>query len=366
MAVAADRRRALRTPRLPASAVVRDAPPVSILIPARNEERNIARCVQGAQAQRYPQIDILVLDDESTDATGPLLAAMARDGALTVLQGTALPDGWVGKCHACRQLADAAQGEWLLFLDADTAPGPDLAAALVAHAQAHQLDLLSVTPHLELESLGERLALPAFFALLAGLYPLERMEHPMARPDEVFAGGWCVLVRRAAYEAVGGHAAVRGEVLEDVRLAQALRRAGYRIGGADGSAHLKLRMYRTAAEVAAGLGKNAAAGYQSGGVRSLIVMTRLIGEAFGPLWLVVAALFARGKGAPTARAAAWLGLGLSLVHWGSVYRTRYGLSRRYAPLWPLGVLAYLVIAANGMRNVWSGRGVVWKGRRYGG
>lgn len=358
--IAAEQRRAHKVLRLAAPEPIDDPPLISILIPARNEERSIARCVQGALAQRYPHTEVIVLDDDSTDATPAIVAELAA----AVVQGAELPAGWVGKCHACRQLADAARGEWLLFLDADTAPGPDLAAALLSHARRHRLDLLSVTPQLELESFGERLVLPAFFNLLTTLYPLDRMERPDARPNDVFASGWCFLVRRRAYDAVGGHTAVYNEVLEDVRLGQLLRAAGYRVGGADGSAHVRLRMYRSAAEVAAGLGKNAAAGYRSGGPRTPLAIAALMARALGPFWLWAAALGARGPGAGAARGAASFGLGLALAHWGRLYRTRYGLSQRYAPLWPVGLLAYLLIAANGMRKVWSGRGVVWKGRTY--
>lgn len=362
-----ERRRNDRVPRLATpDRLPADAPLVSLLIPARNEARTIARCVQGALEQTYCHSEVVVLDDGSTDATPAILAGLAGHPRLRVLCGGALPSGWTGKCYACRRLADQARGEWLLFLDADTAPGPDLVAALLAHAAERELDLVTVTPYLELESFWERLVLPTFFTMLTAIYPLERMERSDARPGEVFASGWCFLVRRSAYEAIGGHTAVRGEVLEDVRLAQALRAAGYRIGGADGAAHVRLRMYRSGAEIAAGLGKNAAAGYQSGGRRSTLVIARMLAQAFGPFWLCGAAGLVRGRGAAVARGAALLSLGASLWHWAQIYAERYGLRRRYAVLWPFGLLSYLVIAARGMVQVWGGRGVEWKGRRYGG
>ncbi len=335
-ALAVERRRAQQTPRLGAPLPVAPTPLISILIPARNEERSIARCVQGALAQGHAYTEVIVLDDQSTDATPAILAELTVGASLPVLAGAELPLGWVGKCHACRQLADAAEGEWLLFLDADTMPGPDLAAAMLTHALEHQLDLLSVTPQLELESFAERLVLPAFFTMLTALYPLERMERPDAGPGDVFASGWCFLVRRSAYDAVGGHWAVRGEVLEDVRLGQALRAAGYRVGGADGTAHVRLRMYRSGAEVAAGLGKNAAAGYRSGGTRSNVVIAGMLGQALGPFWLVGAAFYARGPGAHIARWVALLGLGAALLHWGEIYRMRYAIRPRSHTFWQMG------------------------------
>lgn len=342
---------------------------VSILIPARDEERGIGRCVAGALAQGAPALEVIVLDDGSTDGTAAILAAVA-DPRLRVVQGRPLPPGWVGKCNACQQLGEAARGEWLLFLDADTAPQPELVAALLTHAERRGLDLVTVFPFLELGTFWERAVLPPFLALIAALYPFERFEQPDVRPDEVLANGQCILVRRAAYQAVGGHGAVRDEVLEDVRLAQAIRRAGYRVGGGEALAYLRVRMYTSGREVAAGLTKNAAAGYRSGGARSGWAATRLALMAFGPLWLLGAGLaLALGGAGATGWAVAGLGLvtlGVGLGLWGALYRRLYGLSPLYGLVWPLGLLAYLLIALGGMWRVRSGRGVEWKGRRYAG
>jgi chlorobactene glucosyltransferase len=368
---AQDWRRLRARPRLaPPAAPPADAPALSILIPARNEERSIGRCVAGALAQRYPRLEVLVLDDGSTDGTAAALAAFAGDPRLRVLHGRPLPPGWVGKCNACQQLGEAATGEWLLFLDADTAAEPDLAAALLAHAEARELDLVSLFPFLELVTFWERAVLPPFLALIMALYPFERQERPDVRPEEVMANGQCILVRRAAYAAVGGHGAVRDEVLEDVRLAQAVRAAGFRVGGGEGLDLLRVRMYHSGAEVAHGLTKNAAAGYRSGGARSMWAAMRLVGLAYGPLLLLGAgvAMLLLGEGAAGWAVAALgaLALGAALAFWGALYRQLYGLSPLHALIWPLGLMAYLLIALRGMWYVRSGRGVVWKGRTYAG
>jgi hypothetical protein len=343
------------------------APLVSILIPARNEERNIERCVAGALAQRYPAFELLVLDDHSTDGTATLLAGFS-DTRLRVLAGEALPPGWTGKCFACQQLGAAARGEWLLFLDADTAPAPELVAAMVAHAERRDLALLTLLPLLELKTFWERAVLPPFVGLITATFPFDRLERADARPDEVLAIGQCMLVRRSAYEAISGHSAVRNAVLEDVRLAQTLRAAGFRVGVGDGRALLRVRMYRSGREVLAGLTKNAAAGYSSGGGRAFGEATRLLALAFGPLWLVAAGvwLLAGGLGATGLAVLGWGALALAgaLLLWGNVYRSLYGLRSWNAALWPLGLLAYLLIALRGIWLVRTGQGVVWKGRRY--
>lgn len=357
-------------PGLAAATPPPEPPLISLLIPARNEERNIGRCVAGALAQSYPHIEVVVVDDGSTDRTGAILSDLATSERLRVLQGRPLPPGWTGKCNACQQLAEAAQGEWLLFLDADTAPGPGLAAALLGHAMSHRLDLVTVFPFLELGSFWERVVQPPFLALIVAIFPFERMARPDSRPDEVLANGQCIFVRRAAYLAAGGHAAVRAEVLEDVRLAQAVRAAGFRVGGGEAMRHLAVRMYTSGREVVEGLMKNAAAGARSGGARSTWAATRMIAQAFGPLWLIGAGLawLALGGGATAAATAGLGGLALigGLALWGALYRRLYRLSPAYALLWPFGLLSYLLIALAGMWRVRSGRGVVWKGRRYAG
>jgi len=366
---AQDWRRLWVRPRLGAPGPPPAAPPlVSVLIPARNEERSIARCVASVLAQNYPRLELLVLDDGSTDGTAAALGAFADDPRLRVLRGAVLPPGWVGKCHACQQLGGVAMGEWLLFLDADTAAEPELVAALLAHAGRRGLDLVTIFPFLELGTFWERAVLPPFVALITALFPFDRLEQPDARPDEVLANGQCILVRRAAYAAIGGHGAVRAGVLEDVRLAQAIRAAGFRVGGGEGLSFLRVRMYRSGREVLEGLTKNAAAGYRSGGARSGLAAMRQLALAVGPLWLLGAGgvLLLGGGGA-----GAWAVLGLGAVAggaglalWGAIYRQLYGLSPAHGLLWPLGLLAYLLIALRGIWLVRSGRGVIWKGRTY--
>jgi GT2 family glycosyltransferase len=367
---AQDWRRLVGRPRLVAPAAPpAGAPLVSVLIPARNEERSIGRCVAGALAQRYPRLEVLVLDDGSTDGTAAALAAFAGDGRLRVLRGGPLPPGWVGKCNACQQLGAAAAGAWLLFLDADTAAEPDLVAALLDHAERRGLDLLSLFPFQELGTFWERAVLPPFLGLVAAIFPYWRMERPAARPGDVMAFGQCVLVRREAYRAIGGHGAVRGEVLEDVRLAQALRAAGCRVGIAEGPGLLRARMYHSGAEVVAGLAKHAAAGQRSGGARSWLAMARELALTFGPLWLLAWGAALLAGGAPAGWAALAPGgaaLAGALALWGGRYRRLYGLGPLHGLLWPLGLLAYLLIAALGILRVLSGRGVVWKGRTYSG
>lgn len=356
-----------RVPRLASPCLPSDLPFISILIPARNEERAIRRCVTGALAQRYPHFEVIVVDDGSTDRTPLILAELvATDPRLRVVPGRPLPPGWVGKCNACQQASEVAIGAWLLFLDADTAPAPDLVAALLCHALATNGDMVTIFPFLELGTWAERLVLPPFIALIMSIFPFERLAQPDVRPEEVLANGQCIFVRRAAYDAIGGHSAVRGEVLEDVRLGQALRAAGFTVRGAIGMEYLSVRMYTSAAEVAEGLMKNAAAGVRSGGWRSWTGMGLLLAQAYGPLLLMAGGWLSGGLAGSVALGAGFLAWLAGMFFWGLLYRRFYRLSPLYAVLWPIGLMMYLLIAGYGILRVQSGRGVTWKGRRYAG
>ncbi|WP_129626382.1 glycosyltransferase family 2 protein [Candidatus Oscillochloris fontis] len=365
--IAADIQRLQRVPQLSSPHIPDHAPPISILIPARNEERNIGCCVRSALAQNYPRLEVIVLDDSSTDRTGALLASI-DDPRLRVITGSDLPPGWVGKCHACQQLGSVAQGEWLLFLDADTLAAPDLVATLLSSAQARYLDLLTIFPFLELGSFWERVVLPPFLALITALFPFAEMDRPDTRPDQVLANGQCIFVRHTMYAQIGGHAAVRNEVLEDVRLAQTIRAAGGKVGAAAGMDVLQVRMYTNGREVAEGLMKNAAAGYRSGGGRSGWAMIGLVVEAFGPPAILGAGVYGLKRGETEVAWAGLLGGGLSLLASlalrATLYRRLYRQPMAYALLWPCGLLSYIVIAGVGMWRVRHGHGVVWKGRRY--
>ncbi len=353
----------------PGSADEPDLPWVSLVIPARNEAHNIGLCLDGILAQTYDRYDVIVIDDGSTDETPAILARYAEAHTrLRVFQGASLPADWTGKCYACQQGVGYAQGEWVLFLDADTRPRPDLVAAMVTHAQHHQFDMLTIFPFQELITFWERLLVPAFLGLIHAIFPIERVNAPDARPDETVALGQCMLVRRSAYEQVGGHACVKGTVLEDVRLAQAFRITGFRVGAADGTHDLHVRMYTSRQEVVEGLTKNAREGFRSGQQRSVWVGARQIMLAFGPFDLLILGVFLLISHADMLAWAVFLHgvvtMVLALSFWIWLLRRWYGLSWIFALLWPLGVACYSTIALRSIWRVRRGHGVIWKGRTY--
>jgi glycosyltransferase involved in cell wall biosynthesis len=227
---------------------------VSAIIPARNEEASIARAVESVAAQ--PEVgDLIVVNDQSTDRTAEILMEMAtRVPKLRVLAAPDLPPGWVGKNHAAAVGASAAQGDWLLFTDADTYHLHGSTRRALGDAAANDAALVSYSPEQEMESFWERALIPLVFCRLAARFSYSRVNDPM-RPDAA-ANGQFLLVRRDAYDAVGGHATVAGEILEDVALARRIKRAGYRIHFTASKGVVRTRMYHSFASMWQGWTKN--------------------------------------------------------------------------------------------------------------
>lgn len=226
---------------------------VSVLVPARDEERNIEACLRSLLGE--DGFEVIVLDDESRDATPSRIAALQREfPRLRSLRGEPLPDGWRGKNWACHQLARAATGDYLAFTDADTLHDGSIGGA-VALAEESRADLLSLMPHQVTESWSERLLLPLmdfFFLTFFPAFVLARSENPRVSA----ANGQFLLFRRDAYDACGGHAAIRGSVIDDLALARRIREERRKLVIADGSAVVRCRMYRSLREIVNGFSKN--------------------------------------------------------------------------------------------------------------
>ena len=236
-------------------------PSLSVLIPMRNEATVIAETVRSLLAQDYPDLEILLLDDESEDESAQIARqAAGGDPRLRLLRGKPLPSGWLGKPWACHQLAEQARGDYLLFTDADVRWQPSALQALVDMARRSRADLLTVWPTQITVTWGERLVVPLMaFAILAYL-PVLAVHH---LPWPVFAAamGQCLLFKRSAYQAIGGHAAIRDRVLDDMAFAYAIKRHRLRLRTADANRIIQTRMYRNWAQVRDGFAKNILAGH---------------------------------------------------------------------------------------------------------
>jgi hypothetical protein len=229
-------------------------PSVSAIVPARNEEATIAAAVESLAAQ--PEIlEIIVINDQSTDGTGTQLERLsARHPQLHVLDTNALPPGWVGKNYAVSLGAAQARGEWLLFTDADGVHLPGSTARALADAAENAAGLVSYSPEQETRTWWEKALIPFVYTRLSRKYSLAEVNDPDS--PAAAANGQYLLVRREDYQRIGGHAAVAGEVLEDVALARLAKRAGVRLYFASGNGIIRVRMYRTFGAMWQGWTKN--------------------------------------------------------------------------------------------------------------
>lgn len=349
-----------------------EAPRVSLIVPARNEERSIERCVRSLLTQEYPRdrVRVLVLDDRSTDRTGEILARLAaEDARLTVLTGAPLPGGWVGKCWALHQASRHADpgSRYLLFTDADTVHTPHMLTSVVRFAEARALDLLSLGTGQELGSWGERLFLPTILTFaVSGHGTVSEVNDP-ARRAVAKANGQFMLFRTTAYEAIGGHEAVKSEIVEDFALARLTKRLGHRLALADGRDLVRVRMYHSSREIWDGFSKNAFAEAQKGPGGALGALVALPFLALAPYalpLLSVRRLVRRGRLVDVLASVLGCTLAGTMIAFNATVVKQFGLARRQVAVQPLGWLFFWGVLLNSTWRTLSGRGVQWKGRTY--
>lgn len=243
----------LLVPRLRAR-MPRRFPLVSIIVPARDEERNIERAVRAMLAQTYPALEVIVVNDRSTDGTGAILESL-RNERLIVVTGEEPPAGWLGKPWALHQGSLRARGELLLFVDADVIYTPDTVASAVAHVEDRDVPLLSLFPRLEMHGFWEHVAMPNLAVFAYMLMPLWLVNRSRAAVLAL-GGGPGNLMPRAAYDAVGGHETLKAAVVDDVGLARLVRRRGRRTEIVRADEMVSVRMYDGLREVIDGFTKN--------------------------------------------------------------------------------------------------------------
>ncbi len=327
---------------------------VSILIPARNEEGTIEEAVRSALRQE--PLEVIVYDDQSTDATPDILRhVQSEDSRLRVLLGVELPDGWVGKPHACHRLAEAARGDILFFMDADVSLSVEAGRRIDSLLRTHEAGVVTAVPRQILGSNFEKLVLPLLHLTYMSWLPIV-LVWKSSDPRFLAANGQLLAVRRTVYDDVGGFAAVRNAVVDDMEFCRAVKTAGHRVVFADGHQMASCRMYGSAREVWEGFSKNIYEGI--GSTPLFIAVMGLYFVSFILPWIaLVASIWF-----PELRLPALVGVALNLAQ-------RLAITVRQGhPFWsalanPFGVVALIAIAVNSWR--WSKAGTIrWAGREY--
>ena len=357
------------------------APLISVCIPARNEERNIRTCVEAMLAQDYPNLEVIVLDDRSSDSTPEILRSLtlesdsslsgqAREQApkLQIISGSDLPKGWVGKPFALFQASALARGEWLCFMDADTFATPATLSSCYMKAIETNADMFTIMTFQVLGSFWEKVVMPIVLTALSVGFSPRKVNDP-SRKDAI-ANGQFILIKRSTFDAIGGYASLKDQIVEDKAMAEKVKWKGYRLIVADGTIIMKTRMYTSLPEMWEGWTKNIYLGlHDQPSMQMLGVFggfLALIAAFFLPLWPLTGIVWAlRGGG--------WLAalvIFKAILLWSILIHERAKIARKmeispwYAFTLPLGAAVFAAMMLASTWKVISGRGVTWKGRVY--
>ena len=345
------------------------APLISVCIPARNEERNIRACVEAVLNQDYPNIEVIVLDDRSTDATPSILAEIAsRDSRLHSISGSDLPKGWAGKPHALFQASAVAHGEWLCFVDADTFLSPTTLSACYSKALETQADMFTIMTFQILGSFWEKTIMPLVMTALSAGFSPRKVNDPKRK--DAIANGQFILIKRSVYDAIGGHERVKDNIVEDKAISEQVKWNGYRLIVADGYTVARTRMYTSLPEMWEGWTKNIYLGLRD--QPSLMALgvfgafLAVIVSIFLPVWPLLGVYW-------YLKTQSWMAIAViseSLLLWIYLIYARVIVSRKmmisswYAFTIPLGAAVFGAMMFTSAWKVLSRKGVTWKGRNY--
>ena len=345
------------------------APLISICIPARNEERNIRACVEAALAQDYPNLEVIVLDDRSTDATPSILATIAsHDPRLHPISGSDLPEGWAGKPHALHQALAVARGEWLCFVDADTSVTPEALSSCYVKAIETNADMFTIMTFQIMGTFWEKVVMPLVMTALSVGFSPRKVNDPKRK--DAIANGQFIMIKRSVYDAIGGHERVKDQIVEDKAIAEQVKWNGYRLVVANGYAVARTRMYTSLPEMWEGWTKNIYLGLRD--QSSLLILgmfgafVLLIAALFLPVWPLLGLFWYLQGGSWMAAAV----ITKSLILWAFLIYVRARVAKAMdVPLWyafttPLGAAVFAAMMLTSTWKVLSGKGVTWKGRVY--
>lgn len=343
-------------PALPLKANVTPPPLLSVMVPMRNEERNVKALITSMKQSAYPNCEFIILNDQSTDGTQHLLEKeTAGDSRFTLLQGVDLPAGWVGKVHACHQLQQAASGDYLLFLDADISFSPQAFEQSLALMQKKNAQMLSGFPAFEVSPFLSKLLVPMQHFVVFFHLPLALANYASFPAATAAHGAW-MLFERKAYDAIGGHEAVWNSLVEDVHISRAIKKSGHRMILANITKSVSSKMYETNGEVWEGFLKNSYTGIGRSPLMATLLTLFYTIFYISPLFIAAAGLFTLN----------WLFfvpyILICLQQFYVMLRTRQNPVLAF--LMPLQAGAMIAVLLHAMKKSWSKQSYSWKGRNY--
>jgi chlorobactene glucosyltransferase len=346
-----------------------NAPLISACIPARNEERNIRACVEAILNQDYPNLEVIVLDDRSTDSTLEILRQLAaQNDKLKIISGSDLPKGWAGKPHALYQASAAARGEWLCFVDADTFLAPTTLSSCYVKALETNADMFTIMTFQIMGSFWEKVVMPLVMTALSAGFSPRKVNDPKRK--DAIANGQFIMIKRSVYNAIGGHESVKDNIVEDKAISEQVKWNGYRLIVADGMKVAKTRMYTSLPEMWEGWTKNIYLGLRD--QPSLIALgvfgafLAVVTSLFIPAWPLLGIFWYLNNGA-------WMAIAVlveAVILWSFLIymRIRVAINMQISPWYafttPLGAAVFGAMMFTSAWKVLSRKGVTWKGRSY--
>ncbi len=342
-------------------------PRVSVIVSARNEERNIRRCIESLLKQDYPNLEIIAVNDRSTDRTGEILKEFAKNsgGKLKVIEIDDLPSGWFGKHHAMHQASMVANGEYLLFTDADCIfICPSTITAAVLYSVQNGIDLLSVFPRLDLDTFWEKLIQPMCSIILMIWFRPERANSK--RRKTAYANGAFMLFSRKAYDKVGGHQAVRDKICEDMALAKRVKEGGFRLYVIHNRDLYRTKMYETLKDTIVGWSRIFFGSFDSL-VKVILAILLLTVMSLLP-YVILLIVFIKGcvSGWILPHSVSTIGVWSILVIVAQIsvvirFCPLFGVSWYYGFLYPLAAFFAFLVLGNTILRFLVGK-VEWKGK----
>jgi chlorobactene glucosyltransferase len=342
--------------------ILKNPPLVSVLIPARNEAENIYRCLSSLSRQDYPNLEIIVLDDNSTDRTSEVVRKFAvKDSRISLVNGEPLKKGWLGKCFACQQLAKQAKGDYFVFTDADTLHFASTISKAFAALINNRLDALSIYPSQITVTFHERMTVPFINFAILSFMPLLLVKK--AKSSFFSTGiGQFFLFKREVYEKFGGHESIKGKILEDIYISKQVKKFGYKIMVFDGSNNIFCRMYHNFDEVIKGFTKVILAAFNYNGFMEMIAISFFSILFLAPFLLLPTGVFIFGWSGPV--------ITFNIIQICIILFIKIILAMRFKNrildvlLTPVSVAYMVLIAGNSYFQAKFGKGIYWKGRTY--